>query len=207
MDGSQECMICRQVFSSVGGKDAVVATKMPCCSQFVCATCMKLWLQPFQAAAKNQCVQCRAILFEGLPDQDTVEGLEARDAIVRWVEGKLGMRFENAGDRNVCRSIKVSLLFHRLESALAETRRDLLKAGQLDGGEAVNQRSMPVDAKTRFVLQELWLRQAMVQHLAIQLHAKLPDSSERLKEDLERELLKTLAHVGRFLAYANGDGG
>lgn len=173
-----------------------MATKMPCCSQYVCSFCINTWLRPFEAASQNTCIHCRAVLFEKLPDPETMDGIRARLDIIKWSEQKLRMRF-TARDQATFRTYKIALFCEQTDAALLEARRYINALDQLKPDAKEQKSKLIGQSKAR----EVWLRYATIQYLAIQMQVARSNGGDDPIDFLERELLKTLSHVRYFLAY------
>lgn len=192
-------IVCREAFTAPGSPTAVIATKLPCCSQFACASCMAYWLSPFRAGS-NTCVHCRAILFSPYPPHNTLEGLSARTDILKWRELVFGV-LPDASNGAVLKKHLYALAEQRLCRAFVESRHDLIARKQRYGGNVDPKNVADVNPEERSILQELWLRKALLHYLAIELKDGATDVTPERKLRLQWGLSNTLEHLRPFLEF------
>jgi hypothetical protein len=81
----RDCGICLQPLHSASeSKDSPqdlkleVAVKLPCGHDCLGIRCLWEWFTPFRGRNNNTCPMCRAVCFDKFPEEDTIEGMQAR---------------------------------------------------------------------------------------------------------------------------------
>jgi len=118
----QDCEICGEKFHSLqeNWKDPrdECAARLPC-GQLIGRYCLAAWIDPYDERNNNTCPYCRRELFDKLPDQGTLSGLQARVAMYDWINQKM-VGPPPPGQREYLREVTEQIVWVEIEDAYFE---------------------------------------------------------------------------------------
>ena len=186
-ENHRDCEICFEGFSSIREQSENIALECAAslpCGHIIGRFCLARWVHPCKN--DNTCPFCRRKLFENIPDDGTIEGLEARVALYDWLDENckgpispdLRMELRKATQR---------IAWMRLDEAYDEQFRDSDRAEQKfreDGwtDEQIDELSL----KSPLELRKLRFRETLIKKIEQWLkNVDLERSVDDIKADIE----------------------
>lgn len=188
-EDNRTCEICTAPYHSLAELSATnhsveAAIRTPCGHLFG-NHCLCRWLDPFEESKRNTCPYCRRAFFDKLPEEDTVEGMQARVDIFEWIEQNTKRKSSLTDKARIKRYTKL-IVRSRLEAARVELRLDRSR---------ITANLPPLHGNLSPVLRHLSVRETVLNIMEDQLE------SSRLRDEvmaLRTQLCASQAILARF---------